>query len=396
MMSLDAHTRFFNAALQGGLIVLLSLPLPSDGLAQTGPEDDFFLRGLARQQQQAMGQPGGLPEWLKTKPMAVDQGLADVLAAKPWDGAPKNGGPEGAVRPGCWLFVSFGMPDEELKACAKEAAETGAVLVFRGIREGENTGTLALRLAALAQAIKPTPGAVIDPLLFRRHNVLSVPALVSADRQGRTRKVAGLAGFSWLERQDVGDLGQKGPVYGITEPDMVTEIQRRIALTDWASQKQHALDHFWKGLAAGTDLPEATTSGVRYLDPSITVTQDIYHPNGKLIARKGDRLNPQALMPMQHDYIIFDATQKKQVELVKRLQSHHAAGKRPLVFLFSRIGTDKGWDAYNTLSAELSGPVYQLNKALKERFQIRALPTVVEGHGDRLAIREVAAGEGGQ
>lgn len=374
-------------------LFFLVLPLSSSCFA-LGTEDDFFLRDLAKQQQTIMKSEQALPEWLRTKPMAIDQGLTELLTRKPQSETGKTGGKH--VQSGRWIFVSFGMPDEELLASAKEAAEAHAVLVFRGIKEGENTGTLALRLARLTKGIKPTPGAVIDPLLFTKHTVKNVPTLVSTDAVGNTKKVAGLPSFSWLENQDAGDSGQKGSVYAITEPDMIVEIQRRIAMTDWQSQKNNAMNNVMRSLQTGIDLPVATKSDVRYLDPSIEVTQDIFHPNGQLIASKGERLNPQTLMPMQHDYIVFDATKKDQVDWVKRLQGLYSVRKKPLVFLFSRIKTENGWEDYNSLATDLSGPVYQLNAALMNRFQIKALPTLIEGHGDKLAIREILTTEKAQ
>ncbi|PPD50733.1 MAG: hypothetical protein CTY16_01040 [Methylobacter sp.] len=281
------------------------------------------------------------------------------------------------------------MPLEELKAAAKEASETKAALVFRGVAEGENTGQLAQRLAEVIKGIKPIPGAIIDPLLFNNMAVSTVPTMVSTDAQGHTRRVRGLPGFNWLDRQDEGDTGQKGPVYMITEPDMIGEIKRRIATTDWEKQKRDAMANFWKGQGEGLDLPRAKADRERLFDPSLTVTQDIYHPNGKLIAAKGQRMNPQTLLPMRYVYIIFDATQPEQVGVAKKLGVLAAKKMKPVVYLFSKLDHQSGWEQYNLLAGEMGGPIYQLNKALLKRFQIQALPTVIEGSGDNLSVREI-------
>jgi len=383
----------FSKTLLSRCLVLLPVALSSSLGFAFDPEDDLFLKGLARQQQRIITSQHDLPDWLKPKPLQLDtvfekqlrQGVADA-SHRAADASLK------AISAGRWIFVSFGIPVEELKAAAKEAAETKAALVFRGVAEGENTGQLAQRLAEVIKGIKPIPGAIIDPLLFNKLAVSTVPTMVSIDTEGHARRVRGLPGFNWLDKQDEGESGQKGPVYTIIEPDMIGEIKRRVATTDWEEQKRDAMANFWKGQGEGLDLPRAKTSRERLFDPSLTVTQDIYHPDGRLIAAKGQRLNPQTLLPMRHVYIIFDGTQPEQISVAKKLGEVAASKMKPVVYLFSKLDHQKGWEQYNVLAGEMGAPVYQLNKALLKRFQIQALPTVIEGSGDRLSVREIGGG----
>jgi len=380
----------FSKTLLSRYLVLLPVALSSSLGFAFDPEDDLFLKGLAGQQQRIISSQHDLPNWLKPKPLQLDPVFEQQLRQGLTSASPRAADASVKATPeGHWIFVSFGMPLEELKAAAKEASETKAALVFRGVAEGENTGQLAQRLAEVIKGIKPIPGAIIDPLLFNNMAVSTVPTMVSTDAQGHTRRVRGLPGFNWLDRQDAGDAGQKGQVYVITEPDMIGEIKRRIATTDWEKQKSDAMANFWQGQGEGLDLPRAKTNRERLLDPSLTVTQDIYHPDGRLIAAKGQRLNPQTLLPMRHVYIIFDATQPEQVSVAKKLGDLAASKMKPVVYLFSKLDHQKGWEQYNALAGELGAPVYQLNKALLKRFQIQALPTVIEGSGDRLSVREI-------
>ncbi|MDD5277759.1 MAG: TrbC family F-type conjugative pilus assembly protein [Methylovulum sp.] len=389
------RTRFSNTHFTPyGLFVLtwLLLALSSSALAES-MEDDFFLNGLAKQQQHIIETQHALPDWLKAKPMQLDATLSQSLQqgykhANPGENASQTIGGDG-IHPGRWIFVSFGMPDEELKAAAKEAAETHSALVFRGVAEGENTGALARRLYRLVNGIQPMPGAVIDPLLFKRFGVKAVPTMVVIDKAGLVRSVRGLPGFAWLSKQDIGDAGQKGQVYTIAEPDMIEEIQRRIRVTDWKKQKQDALANFWKGQGKGLDLPNADRNLERLIDPSLRVTQDIVHPDGRLIAKKGQKINPQTLMPMQHAYIVFDATQPDQVDLAKKWGDAYLRNKKPVVYLFTKMDTQNGWTQFNATVQQMNAPVYQLNKALMNRFQIKALPSVIEGQGYKLVIREI-------
>jgi conjugal transfer pilus assembly protein TrbC len=71
-------------------------------------------------------------------------------------------------------FVSFSMPTASLKRLAREASQTGAVLVFRGLKDGSFKATVAAfkpyaQLGARAQ---------INPVAFARFHVESVPRYV--------------------------------------------------------------------------------------------------------------------------------------------------------------------------------------------------------------------------
>lgn len=78
-------------------------------------------------------------------------------------------------------FVSFSMPSESLNRLAREAARTGAVLVFRGLKDNslKATSTAFLPYSQLGAR------AQIDPTAFKRHGVSTVPRYVLiADASG--------------------------------------------------------------------------------------------------------------------------------------------------------------------------------------------------------------------
>ncbi len=389
-MSLAVRTRFSSR-----FLVVLMLHL-SSSIASAG-EDDFFIKEIMKEQQPNMNRQ--LPDWLKPQPAALSP-VFDQLLREGNNGRQIN--KEGLVNieksqstgkpiQGRWIFVSMGMPTQELKAAALEASTTNSVLVFRGVEKGGDTGTITRRLYLVVKDIKPVPGAVIDPTLFTRFNVQVVPTMIETNADGETRTARGLPGYNWMSKQDAGDLGQKGPVFGIAEPDMIEEMQRRMAEFDWEKEKKHAIDNFWAQQKDSVSLPVADKNRERRIDTSIVVTQDIFHPDGRLIFKKGQKINPQAIMPMRHAYILFDATNKRQVEIAKKIGDELLAKKKPVVYLFSKMTTDKGWEHYNQTTELMNAPIYKLNKTIIERFQIQALPSVVEGLGDTILVREIDA-----
>lgn len=386
-MSLAAPTRFSS--------YLLAAMLLSSSIAQAG-EDDFFLKQLMKQQQPNMNRR--IPDWLRTQPAQLSPALEKILKTgnQAASQAVQNTGdlkqsPAGVMQ-GRWIFVSFSMPAHEMKAAAEEAAASKSVLVFRGVEPGTNTGSITKKLIPIVKDMKPVPGAVIDPTLFTRFNVNVVPTLIETDAAGKTRIARGLPGFEWLSKQEPGDHGQRGPTFGILEPDMIEEIQRRMEHMDWDRQRREAMANFWKRQDA-FNLPAAEKNRDRHVDMSIVSTQDIYHPDGRLIIARGDKINPQAIMPMRNVYIVFDATSQKQVAIAKKAGDDALRKHKPVIYLFSKIDQERGWDHFNETGDVVNGPLYKLNQDIINRFKIQALPSVIEGEGDHVVVREISAKE---
>lgn len=386
-MSLAAHTRFSKHIVAASVLLLSSLP------AGAG-EDDFFLKDIMNEQKPEM--TGQLPEWLNTKP-AVLSPIFQKILQQGNNGIPGNA-PELNSSPviekpiqGKWIFVSMSMPPHELKAAAEEAATSKSILVFRGVEKGGDTGTITKRLYEIVKDMKPVPGAVIDPTLFTRFNVQSVPSMIETNADGETRSARGLPGFDWLSKQEAGDLGQRGAVFEIAEPDMIEEMQRRMKEFDWQKEKQHAIDNFWATQKDSVSLPVAEKNSERHINMTIVSTKDIFHPDGRLIIKKGQSINPQALLPMRHVYIVFDATDKKQVEIAKKVGDEMLAKEKPVVYMFTKMNTDKGWEHYNKTTELMNAPIYKLNKTIVDRFHLQALPSIIEGSGDGVLVKEIDA-----
>lgn len=78
--------------------------------------------------------------------------------------------------PAVMMFVSFSMPEDDLRERIKDAADLGVTVSLRGMVNGDmrQTGT------RVAQLVKETNrgGMQIDPVSFRRYGVMSVPTLI--------------------------------------------------------------------------------------------------------------------------------------------------------------------------------------------------------------------------
>ena len=79
-----------------------------------------------------------------------------------------------------YIFVSFSMPRETLKALAVEAKKHNAVLVIRGLTQNSFSKT-AMVLKELGE------GVVLDPTLFKEHNIQVVPTFVRKHDEGYSK-----------------------------------------------------------------------------------------------------------------------------------------------------------------------------------------------------------------
>lgn len=75
------------------------------------------------------------------------------------------------------VFVSFSMPDDELKSYSEQAREAGAVLVMRGL---VNNSLQQTKIRAY-QVSHARAGWEINPSLFKKFKVDRVPVIILAD-----------------------------------------------------------------------------------------------------------------------------------------------------------------------------------------------------------------------
>jgi conjugal transfer pilus assembly protein TrbC len=86
----------------------------------------------------------------------------------------------GSAGPDLLVFVSFAMPRASLERLAADAARTGAVLVFRGPKEG----SLGKTLQAFEPLARRGASAILHPEAFIRHRIEAVPAYVLGSSGG--------------------------------------------------------------------------------------------------------------------------------------------------------------------------------------------------------------------
>ena len=126
----------------------------------------------------------------------------------------------------------------------------------------------------------------------------------------------------WLRRQlragARGDLGVRRPTVAVGEPDLIAELQRRLAALDLGALREAAIGRYWQR-AALVSLPTATQARERTVDPTVTASADLVLPDGTPLVRAGQTVNPLELLPFMQRLIVFDASDPDQVETARRL-----------------------------------------------------------------------------
>ena len=313
-----------------------------------------------------------------------------------------------------YVFISFSLGEEELRELfARNAGKDDTALVLRGIPDGMTFGEGVKHIQGLAAQFDPMPNVVIDPTLFRDFRIKAVPtvirvrekkSVVEVRKPGMKRtdtaellgKATGLHSDVWIKSQleagRKGDFGQQGEVRGIAERDLIEVAKERVMTIDWEAKKERAAKRAWANLQY-ENLPTASKSVVRTIDPTILVEQDILDLNGNAVRRAGERVNPMDIRPLTLALIVFNPLVESELKVVEaelpKLKKEH-----PEVMLLATdmVKDETGWDAYVRLTDRLDSHMYLLTPEVRERFLLRATPSVVTGDNERklFVVREIA------
>lgn len=306
------------------------------------------------------------------------------------------------------IFASRSLGRQGLKDLLLSASHSpDSVVVFRGIPEDANLGEAILGIQQLAAEMDPMPNIVINPMLFTEYNVTSVPTIIIRKQQSvmpgalpeELARVSGLVSPGWLQARadagEEGDLGVRGPIAEISEPDLIELMKERFARIDWEDQKRRAADNFWHKQAFRI-LPEAHEDRTRELDPTIYITEDIVGANSEVIAQKGSVINPLDLSPFTQALVIFDPLDADQMERIQRAlpEIMKTPGVHQVTYIVTQLDRESGWESYKEVTDALDAPVFLLTPDVQQRFELEYVPSIVTAKQGRFVIQELADREG--
>ena len=252
-----------------------------------------------------------------------------------------------------------------------------------GLPKGSRSlGDLFKYIAKLSDKDSKTgPSIMLNPVLFRQYGVTVSPTLVYERDGAAVAWARGIVNSQWLRRrveQDkaAGDLGKWGQTVAIAERDFVEEMKSRLAGIDWKAQKEKAVANYWKKQKF-LDLPKAKEEKVFYLDATYQVEKDFILPGGKVIARAGQKIDMFKIMPPTFVLVVFDAADPQQVEWALKTGKEHA--DKRVKYIATRIpDVERGWESFAGLQEAMEKPVYLLNEAVRDRFKLKHVPSLVQ------------------
>lgn len=183
------------------------------------------------------------------------------------------------------------------------------------------------------------------------------------------------------------DLGTIGPTYGIAEPHLLADIERRLREKERSGELQRLIDEArTRGVEAvrqptpvagvhATDVPRTF-----YVNPSFTLDRNIIDANGRLLFAAGLRKNPLEVVSLSKRLLFFDARDRRQVERARELMSNYEGRVKPILTGGSYLDLMKSWRM----------PVYYDQQGvLTRRLGIQQVPALVSQEGQRLRVDEV-------
>ncbi|MBK5969337.1 conjugal transfer pilus assembly protein TraW [Thiorhodovibrio litoralis] len=291
------------------------------------------------------------------------------------------------------LFASRSLGDAQLRDLFLFASgQPETQILFRGIGEDESLLDFMASLKPLLQDIDQPPTVLLDPTPFRAHGIESVPTLVATGPDGQeVARVSGLASIHWLrsalDEGKTGDLGVRGPIREIAEQDILELIHQRLARLDFETLGERAVARAFDRLPF-EPLPAAGEDRERWIDPTITAGADVHLPDGTLLVRAGDSVNPLDKLPFTQRLVIFDASDSRQVAFAHSLASE--ASDKPTTFLLTGAHRKGGWNALTRVMELLDRRVFLLTPEMRERFALDRVPAIIEAVGRQFRVREVA------
>lgn len=190
------------------------------------------------------------------------------------------------------------------------------------------------------------------------------------------------------------DLGVNGKTYPIAEMNFLTFIQQRLrALSDSGklSELQVNMATMIKKQAVRptpvSGISRANMNATRFFDPSIIAKKTIRDQAGRIIVKKGTRVNPLSTVSLRETLIFYDGDDEKSVDFVReRLKAcaKNEADNKPLLLILVKGDVEKQ-------SKQVAHRIYFDQKGtLTRHFGIVHVPAIVEQVGFRLKITEIA------
>lgn len=173
------------------------------------------------------------------------------------------------------------------------------------------------------------------------------------------------------------ELGTVGRVYPVAERSAVDEMKERAARVNWKKHLEKIKPENYRP-ERRVYLPRATKQTARLVDMTYTLDMDIPDGKGGILYPRGYTFNPLDYVSYPRTLVLINAEDKAQV---KWFSSSPYAHRYDVVLLI----TD---GAFVDVTKKMRRPVYYADAHIADKFNIKALPSVVKQSGRVMEVTE--------
>ncbi|MAC85098.1 MAG: hypothetical protein CL624_13290 [Arcobacter sp.] len=182
---------------------------------------------------------------------------------------------------------------------------------------------------------------------------------------------------------------KNGHTYEIKERNIIELFRNHVANNKDAIKKRFTAERNrmikkidnYKPDTLTLDIPTSKKGKVFYPDIEYTTKRDIKDSKGKLLYKKGFKFNPLNYISMNDRYLFIDYSDKKQRAWVKNQKFNEDITTRII------ITNGKIFDAIKDFKRE----VFYASDVLIKKFEIEAVPSIVEQEQDRVKVTQFKA-----
>lgn len=180
------------------------------------------------------------------------------------------------------------------------------------------------------------------------------------------------------------DLGTWGELYPIAEQDMLTTINTRLQAMQDSGELDMQQEAYKKQVIEKSLRPDpvsgltiARENRTHYINPSLTVAEDMADHQGRVFARKGDVVNPLDTVPFNQTLYFIDGDNPDQLRWMK--------AQKPATMVY-RVILVNG-DIREATRALGERIFFDQKGTMSRRFELTAVPARVTLGEDKRSLR---------
>ena len=181
------------------------------------------------------------------------------------------------------------------------------------------------------------------------------------------------------------DIGTYGPTFKVEEENMIFHLKNKLQklesegkLEDLKNQWKEKITNTFKKPQAVQNITHTKTPRSFKHDPSLVIGNDIKTPDGKVLAKKGDKINPLHTLKPQKGFLFIDGDDETHVEFAKK----HLHNFEVVLVNGSPLEVEEHTKAQT---------FFDQGGYLTNHYGVTQVPAFLSVKGDLLLIEEVAA-----